>query len=65
MPRCGATFDENGVGVAQTAASVGLRLFVSGPRTAADQLRNSWFALRGSVFRGVFMAALRTPARLF
>jgi hypothetical protein len=45
MPRCGATFDENGVGVAQTAASGGLRLFVSGPRTAADQPKNGRSAL--------------------
>jgi len=47
MPLIRATFDENGV--AQTAASGGLRLFVSGPRTAADQPKNGWSALHGSI----------------
>ena len=38
--------------VAQTAASGGLRIFVSGPGTAADLPRNDRSALQGSMFEG-------------
>jgi hypothetical protein len=46
---CGAMFDENGVGVAQTAAFGGLWLS-SGPRTAADQPNKRLVRATGSIF---------------
>ncbi|HEU0007733.1 MAG TPA: hypothetical protein VFS12_17230, partial [Terriglobia bacterium] len=60
MPRCGATFDENGV--AQTAAFGGLRLSVSEARTCRGPAKKTAGPRYAVYLEGVFHAA-QAPAR--